>query len=106
MATLHLRERDLHAEVCARSHEMIAGGNARERDGLMMGVLDLEALKMRCGVEPFQLQESGFDQTTANCAQVFSLKMLDEILKFCKHFGCVDRPCRVKCYFLKKLPLL
>jgi len=71
MATLHLRERDLHAEVCARSHEMIAGGNARERDGLMMGVLDLEAPKMRCGVEPFQLQASGFDPTTADGVQVF-----------------------------------
>ena len=73
MATLHSHERDLHAEVCARSHEVIAGGNARERDGLMMGVLDLEALKMRCGVEPFQLQASGFDPTTADGAQVFEV---------------------------------
>jgi len=73
MAALHSRERDLHAEVCARSHEVIARGNARERDGLMMGVLDLQALKMRCGVGPFQLQASGFDPTTADGAQVFSL---------------------------------
>ena len=35
MATLHSRERDLHAEVRARSHEVIAGGNARARDGLI-----------------------------------------------------------------------
>jgi len=73
MATLHSRERDFHAEVCARSHEVIAGDNARERDGLMMGVLDLEALKMRCGVETSQLQASGFDPTTADGAQVFNL---------------------------------
>ena len=38
-----------------------------------MGVLALEAIKMRCGVEPFQLQASGFDLTTAGGAEVFSL---------------------------------